>query len=153
MELILWSGEGGLRKKRIYSVPLPLEKVVVDEKSIPTLNILWDMAVSIPYLVPNQYQEFIPPINRLKIPPLFTHFSGIDSDGAHRIFYDKFKSSKDIYRKTLQVSHSETVVETPTLFVCLKTANVDSYGSEPQSRQSARVLAGRLNRLPTPPPP
>jgi hypothetical protein len=35
------------------------------------INILWDMADSIPYLIPTQFQESIhPPITRFKIPAL-----------------------------------------------------------------------------------
>jgi hypothetical protein len=44
-----------------------------DEKKIPTvkINILWDKAVSIPYLVPTQFQESIfSLITRPKIPAL-----------------------------------------------------------------------------------
>jgi hypothetical protein len=47
------------------------EKYAPNEKSIPALkiNILWDMTNSIPYLVPNQFQELVfLPINRKKIP-------------------------------------------------------------------------------------
>jgi hypothetical protein len=56
-ELILGRGEGENPRRKL----IPALKI----------NSLWDMADSIPYLVPSQFQECIfPPITRPKIPAL-----------------------------------------------------------------------------------